>query len=248
MPTCPRIALVQMFPFSNFISIEDSKGKVCGELPWEIVHHEIFPLLTQERQAKILRVVEGRCFSTAIVLENIYDRGNASAVMRSAEALGYSLFHSIEPHEKFKESQRTTAGADKWVELTRWKTTNECVNELKKLGKQIVVTSLQSNSKPIADIDFTKPTALVLGNEKDGASSEIIEAADHCVILPMTGFTQSYNISVAGALCFYHIYQRRLAQLGRPGDLSDLQQKILATHYALRTIPSSMDILRRKLP
>jgi tRNA (guanosine-2'-O-)-methyltransferase len=236
-----------LFPFSQKYQALDSKGKILGEIPWDEVYQEIFPLLTEDRQAKINKVIKERSFSTLVVLENIYDRGNASAVMRSAEALGYTLFNSIEPGEKFKESQRTTAGADKWVELTRWKDSKSCIQHIKNQNVQLVVTSLQPQSKPISEVDFSKPTALVLGNEKEGASPEMIAAADHCVILPMVGFTQSYNISVAGALCFYHIFQDRMRRLGKAGDLSDQQQKILAAEYALRTIPSAQDILKRKL-
>ena len=236
-----------MFPFSDNIEVLDDAGRVRGVMASTEVYQEIFPLLTPERQAKIQHVIEGRTFNINVVLENIYDRGNASAVMRSAEALGLVQVHAIEPGTKFKESQRTTAGADKWVELQRWKETASCVAELKRQGKQIIVTSLQANSKHISEVDFTKPSALVLGNEKDGASEEIIKAADVCVVLPMVGFTQSYNISVAGALCFYHIYSDRMRRQGFHGDLTDSQKQILSAHYALRTIPSAMDILQRAL-
>jgi tRNA (guanosine-2'-O-)-methyltransferase len=236
-----------MFPFSQDIEVHDDAGRSQGTLSARAVYEEIFPLLTPERQSKIQHVVQGRTFNVSVVLENIYDRGNASAVMRSAEALGLVQVHSIEPGTKFKESQRTTAGADKWVELQRWKDTSACVSELKRQGKQIIVTSLQPDSKPIQDVDFTKPSALVLGNEKDGASAEMIQSADVCVVLPMVGFTQSYNISVAGALCFYHIYADRMRRQAFHGDLTSEQKEILSAYYALRTIPSGMDILRRKL-
>ena len=101
--------------------------------------------------------------------------------------------------------------------------------------------------KPIAEVDFTKPTALVLGNEKDGASREMIEAADHRIIIPMNGFVQSFNISVAGALSLYHIYQQRLMKLGTNADLSFEEKNILKAIYYLRTLDSSVDVLERVL-
>jgi len=205
---------------------------------------KIWNLLTPERRQRIEQVVGSRCFSNVVVLENIYDRGNASAVMRSAEAFGFGRVHMIELGEKFKESQRTTAGADKWVEIQKWKSTKTCVDELKSQGKQIVVTHLSADSKPIADIDFTRPTALVLGNEKEGISQEMITAADHRVIVPMEGFVQSFNISVAGALCFYQMYIQRRSLLGRQGDLSEDEQKLLKAVYAMRTLDSAVDILK----
>ena len=228
-----------MFPFSDQIQL----GKDLA-IRADLAHDQIEKLLTSERVKKIHNVVDNRTFHVVAVLENIYDRGNASAVMRSAEALGISFVHSIEPGEKFKESQRTTAGADKWVELKRWKSSAECIAELKKQKKQIVVTHLDSRSIPIHEVDFTKPTAIVLGNEKDGVSKEMIEAADARVILPMVGFVQSYNISVAGALCFYHIYMDRMRRQEHHGDLSENEKMILRAYYYMRTQPSSEEILK----
>jgi tRNA (guanosine-2'-O-)-methyltransferase len=176
-------------------------------------------------------------------MENIYDRGNISAVMRSAEALGLGQVHLIELGEKFRESQRTTAGADKWVEVKKWKSTADCVRELKAQGKQIVVTHLDATSKPIAEVDFSKPSALVLGNEKDGVSREMIEAADHRVVIPMEGFVQSYNISVAGALCFYQMYLSHKSKTGRAGDLNETEKDILKAVYAARTLDSTKQVL-----
>lgn len=227
-----------MFPFSDKIVLGNKKEISASE-----VVDRLGPLLTTERRQKIDQVLENRCFSNVVVLENIYDRGNASAVMRSAEAFGLTFVHMIELNEAFKESQRTTAGADKWIELKKWKSTAACVQELKKQGKQIVVTHLDATSKPIAEVDFSRPTALVLGNEKDGISLEMAEAADHRVLLPMVGFVQSYNISVAAALCFYHIYLDRMQRRGQQGDLSPEQKQILKAHYYLRTQPSGEDIL-----
>ena len=84
---------------------------------------------------------------------------------------------------------------------------------------------------------------MVLGNEKDGVSQEMLEAADERVIFPMPGFVQSFNISVAGALCLYQIYQSRLQKLGRNEDVTPEQIEILKAHYAIRTQDSSVDIL-----
>jgi tRNA (guanosine-2'-O-)-methyltransferase len=231
------------FPFNESISMPAS-GKKTEAYPYAFVLEKIWPLLTEERRQKIQSVVSCRTFDISIVLENIYDRGNASAVMRSSEAFGFAQMDAIEPSDQFKESQRTTAGADKWIELRRWKTVKDCVDQIKKEKKQIVVTHLSASSKPISEIDFTKPTALVLGNEKNGASSEIIEAADHTVILPMVGFVQSFNISVAGALCAYHMFEQRKNKQDMVLDFKE--QEILKAIYALRTQPSGEDILREE--
>lgn len=227
-----------MFPHSANIP-------VTGDLSVnsELVVKHIGPLLTAERRQKIDRVVAGRNFESAVVLESIYDRGNISAVMRTAEGLGFANFHVIETSEKFKESQRVTQGADKWVEVKKWQNTKDCVKALKDQGYRICVTTLDA-SKPLADIDFSGKTALVLGNEKDGASAEMMAAADERIIIPMPGFVQSFNISVAGALCLYHILRDRTERRGRNADLTDTEQEILKAVYYMRTQDSAVDFLR----
>lgn len=216
------------------------------EISSELVVQTLFGILTPERQQKIEKVLQERCFDCCVVLENIYDRGNASAVMRSQEAFGFAQTHIIEMGEKFKESQRTTAGADKWLEVTKWKNTTDCVKQLKQQGYKIAVTYLDASSKPIEQVDFSKPTALVMGNEKEGISKDMLQLADEKVILPMVGFVQSYNISVAAALCFYQMYLDRVKRLGRSGDLNEQQKMILKAQYTLRTLDSGIDILKQK--
>ncbi len=223
-----------MFPYGPEIAINAHL-----KVHYKLVLEKIGPMLTPERLEKIQRIAQLRNFDTAVVLESIYDRGNISAVMRSGEGLGFANFHVIETQEKFKESQRVTQGADKWVETKKWKSTRECIQSLKSQGYKICVTHLDATSKPLHDIDFTGKTALVLGNEKSGVSQEMIEAADHRVIIPMTGFVQSFNISVAGALSLYHISQDRLKKLGSHVSLSEEEQGILKAYYYLRTQDSA---------
>lgn len=231
-----------MFPLSEKIDLFQGQLSVSYQ---DVLTH-VFPLLTESRQQKISQVVQDRCFQIPVVLEGIYDRGNISAVMRSAEGLGFGAFHVIETFEKFKEANRVTQGADKWLEVKKWKTTRECVAELKKNKIRICVTSLEA-SKPLQDIDFSTPLALVLGNEKSGVSAEMLEAADERVILPMPGFVQSFNISIAGAISLYHIWLSRQTKLGKNADLSEKQQQILMAHYAMRTLDSAESILKNKL-
>ncbi len=226
-----------MFPLKN--PIEYKSGHFSDV---RLIEEKIWPLLTPERQQKIERVAAGRCFDISVVLEGIYDRGNISAVMRTAEGLGFSNFHIIETFEKFKNANRVTQGADKWVEAKKWKSTAEAIKYFKDNKIRICVTSLES-SKPIHEIDFSTPLALVLGNEKSGASQEIMEAADERVIIPMPGFVQSFNISVAGALSLYQIYQSRLQKLGKNEDVTAEQIRILKAQYALRTLDSAEAIL-----
>lgn len=230
-----------MFPLSEKIEYKPNHFATVQQ-----ILEYVYPILTSERKQKIERVAAGRCFEVSVVLEGIYDRGNISAVMRTAEGLGFADFHIIEKFEKFKEANRVTQGADKWVEVKKWKSTKEYIDFAKKNNVRICVTSLES-SKPLHEIDFSTPIALVLGNEKDGASKEILDAADERVIIPMPGFVQSFNISVAGALCLYQISQDRLKRLGQNADVTPAQVEILKAQYALRTLDSAEQILDRVL-
>jgi tRNA (guanosine-2'-O-)-methyltransferase len=227
-----------MFPYGPDITV-NAKLKVN----YQLVLEKIGALLTPERFQKIEKVVAQRNFDTAVVLESIYDRGNVSAVMRSAEGLGFGNFHIIETGEKFKESQRVTQGADKWVEVQKWKSTADCVQKLKEQGYKIYVTHLDARSKPLSEVDFTGKTAFVLGNEKSGVSPEMVAAADETVIIPMTGFVQSFNISVAGALGLYHINQDRTKKLGTNASLTEQEMAILKAHYCMRTQDSAYELL-----
>jgi tRNA (guanosine-2'-O-)-methyltransferase len=228
-----------MFPYGTELEISTHL-----KVHYKLVLEKLGPLLTADRKEKIQRVVSQRNFDTAVVLESIYDRGNISAVMRSAEGLGFGNFHVIETQEKFKESARVTQGADKWVETKKWKTTTDCVKHLKQNGYKICVTHLDATSKPLHEIDFSGKVALVLGNEKNGVSPEMVAAADERIIIPMSGFVQSFNISVAGALSLYHISQDRLKKNGSNASLNEEEQAVLRAHYYLRTQDSGYEYLQ----
>ncbi len=234
-----------MFPFST--KLKCNQGFIVDHRD---VLEKIGPSLTPDRLTKIKKVVAQRNFNSAVVLENIYDLGNASAVMRSAEGFGFVNFHVIEGLEKFKEGNRTSAGASKWIETTRWKSTEACVAALKSQGKKIIVTHLDEQARPIEEIDFSEPCALVLGNENEGCSKEMLAAADHRVILPMVGFVQSYNISVAAALSFYAMFrQQGISEKFSKNKsfLSEQEQAILTAEYILRTQDSSEAVLKQLL-
>lgn len=164
--------------------------------------------VTPERFEKIQKVASQRLPQMAVVLEDIYDRGNASAVMRSAEAFGFYQMHMIERQEKFKESKRVTQGAHKWLHIKKWDSTLRCIEALKAEGRKIYVTHLDPKARPLDQVPTESPFALCFGNEKDGATPELLKLADETVFIPMRGFVQSFNISVAAAISFYDVQKR----------------------------------------
>ena len=156
--------------------------------------------------------------------------------------MGFKNVHLIELGEKFKEANRVTAGADKWLDVVRWKDTRSCVLSLKEQGYQVLATHLDARAKPLSDMDLTKPTAIVFGNEKDGISAEMQALADQTVILPMRGFVQSYNISVAAAIAFQTISRAR-DRAEMAGSLSETERRILEAHFCLRTLDNPARLL-----
>ena len=113
--------------------------------------------------------------------------------------------------------------------------TRECVTELKRQGFQVIATHLDERAVPLSSVDVTRPTAIVYGNERDGISKEMIELCDQTVIIPMQGFVQSFNISVAAAISLYHISRERELKLGVRGDLNDVEKAILKAEFSLRS-------------
>ena len=189
--------------------------------------------VTPERFLKIQEIVRYRDKNLVTVMENIYDRGNTSAVMRSAEAFGFHLFHHIIlENDSFKEANRVTQGAEKWLVQYRHKKTKDCLESLKGQGYRIYVTDLKGG-RPIDEFCFDVPVALCFGNEKTGASEELIEQAHERIYVPMKGFVQSFNISVAAALCFQYINEKH--REGKMSLLSDSERQCLTALYLYRS-------------
>lgn len=210
------------------------------------------PYLTEARRARIEAVLAERTYTVAPVVEGLINTGNVSAVMRTAEALGFQAFHIIthEDHDegvRYKTSERTTQGADKWLDVWRWPSPQDCVKHLKAQGCEVVVTHLDARAVPISEIDFTRQTALVFGNERDGTSEAMLALADRTCVVPMAGFTQSFNISVAAAVCLYHAHRDRLARQGFHGDLTEAQREMLRAVFFLKSVRSARQILERAI-
>ena len=210
----------------NTIDLED-KTFSCADVI-ELLREQVTP----ERLDRIEGVINNRNKNLITVMENIYDRGNTSAVMRSAEAFGFHNFHQVVEIDTFKESKRVTQGADKWLVQKHWETTQDCVTHLKDNGYKVYVTHLEGG-KPIDKVSFAEPVALCFGSEKNGASPLLTELADERVYIPMQGFVQSFNISVAAALCFQHVHKEHKS-LNLP-SLSDIERQQLMALYLYRS-------------
>jgi len=211
------------------------------------VEQALAPLLSDERKTRIEEVLTGRTYQIVPVVEGLVNTGNVSAVMRTAEGLGFQPFHVIRNEAKFKKSVRTSQGAHKWLDVHLWDSTPECVSDLKKKGYQVVVTHLDDSAIPLSNIDLTIPTALVFGNEKFGVSEEMLRGADYTAILPSPGFVQSYNISVAAAMTLFAAHDQRTRRFGHSGDLSEEDKQRLRADFYMRSVGHAEEVLKRHL-
>lgn len=215
-------------------------------LPVETIIENLEPHMTADRVQRLREVVEQRSLHLIPVLENIYDRGNVSAVMRSSEAFGFLRMYLVDqPGAKFKAANRVTRGAEKWLDVKSFTDPHSTVKSLKNEGYQIWATDLNTQYA-IGDIDWSKPTAVVLGNEKDGVSPEMLKLVDGRFRIPMLGFSQSFNISVAASLLFYHVHLEA-KKIGDRAKLTPEQKQQVLANYCLRCFDNPENILRAKL-
>jgi tRNA (guanosine-2'-O-)-methyltransferase len=206
------------------------------------------PFMTERRLERIREVVAERTRTVVPVVEGLVNTGNVSAVMRSAEALGYQDLHVVKgENERYKHSQRTAQGAQHWLDVWRWEGAAGCVDHFHDRGYRVVAMHLDDRAVPIGEVDFTAPTAMVFGNEAEGVSERMRAAADATVVIPLAGFTESFNVSVAAALGLYHAQQDRLRRQGRHADLTDAEQQRLVARFCLRSVSNARQILARKL-
>lgn len=191
-------------------------------------------ILSPERKGRIENVLSSRSETVATVVEGVLNTGNVSAVMRTAEALGFHLFHVITNSQPFKQSTRTTQGAHKWLDIREWDSAVACAMYLKDRGYRIVVMHLDEAAEPIESVDFREKTVLIFGNELSGVTEKMRELADSTCVLPVTGFVQSFNISVAAAIALQTAFRMRVDALGQNGDLTQDQLQRLRAIYFLR--------------
>jgi tRNA (guanosine-2'-O-)-methyltransferase len=180
---------------------------------------------TDRRINKIRSVIESRQTSLTVVLENIHDQHNVSAILRTCDAAGIpkvSLLYNIESFPKI--GKKSSASAFKWVEREKYKSVEECYNNLRKEGFKIYASHVSDDSKDIYDLDFTGSTAIVMGNENRGISEGATRLADERFVIPMYGMVQSLNVSVSAAITIYEaLRQRKLKGMYKKSDLSDQQ-------------------------
>ena len=165
-------------------------------------------ILTDNRKAKFLKVLENRTKHFTVVVEDVFQMHNASAVMRSCEVFGIQELNVIEERYGKSIDKEIAMGAQKWVDINKFDNVSHCIETLKNQGYQIIATTPHENDCLLDDFDISKPCALFFGTERDGLSEEVLQKADGFLKIPMAGFTESLNISVSAAIIIQNLTNR----------------------------------------
>ncbi len=193
--------------------------------------------MTEERSNRLLEVLSKRQTNLTVVIENVEDPHNISAVMRTCDAVGiqdiYILTTKIPKHERF--GFKSSSSANKWLTIHQYDNATLLIADLRKKYNKIYTTHLSADAVSLYDIDFTDSVALVFGNEKKGVSDEIRAMADGNFIIPQIGMIKSLNISVACAVSIYEAYrQKNEAGHYDNNSLSSERQTLLKEEWGLQ--------------
>lgn len=165
----------------------------------------------ERRKNKIMKVLAQRQPDLTLVMENIHDPHNVSAMLRSADAVGIHEVNLVYSTQKFPRiGSKSSSSANKWIQRRKFAGIQACYDTLRSEGYQILATRLDDSAKGLYEFDLTRPTAFVFGNEHAGVTDEAARRADATLYIPMMGMIQSLNVSVACAVTIYEALRQRL--------------------------------------
>ena len=167
---------------------------------------------TSRRRQRLRHVLERRQDDVTVVLDNVHDAHNASAVLRSADGFGIgriALLYTDNPMPVLPDG--VSGFTRRWLQIDSYDDPPTCIGALRARGERIIATHLQEDTTSQLEVDWTGPVALILGNEHQGCTPEMRAAADATVAIPMLGMAQSFNVSVAGAIILAELYRQRAA-------------------------------------
>lgn len=204
--------------------------------------------VTEKRKNTFKNILLNRTRHFTVVLEDIFQQHNSSAVIRSCDVFGIQDIHIIENKYHSKVSRHVAKGSQKWLNLINYKAdknnTKDCLTRLKNEGYQIIATSPHNNTCTLHDLDISKKSAFIFGVEKSGVSEEVLINSDEILTIPMVGFTESLNISVAAAIILENL-TNKLRNSNYPWRLSEKEQEILYANWLEKSIKNVDEIKNR---
>lgn len=203
--------------------------------------------ISEHRKELFDSIICERTKHLTVVLEDIFQPQNASAVLRSCDVFGIQDVHIIENKNEYNVNPRVVHGASKWINLHKYNQTQsntlDCITQLKNKGYKIYGTTPHTNDCLIEDLPINNKIALMFGTEMTGLSDIAMKNVDGFVKIPMYGFTESLNISVSASICLYEI-SKRLKQSSINWQLTDNEQTEQLIDWAMKTIKSSELIVK----
>ena len=200
------------------------------------LYEELTTFMSDNKRQLFDRLAPMRTRHIAVVLEDIYQSHNASAVLRSCDCFGVQDVHVVENRNAFNPAGDVAVGSSKWVDYYKHATIGDAYRHLHDKGYRIVATLPHEKDTLIGDLDLSQPTALVFGTELTGLTSEAVAGADAYVKIPMYGFTESFNISVSAALCLFSTTERMRSNPTIPWQLSEDELLSLKLNWCLQVI------------
>jgi len=165
--------------------------------------------MTPERLERINAMLDKRQPDLTVCMEGLHKAHNLAAVVRTCDAIGISDVHAVWKSDEAEVRGGSAAGSQNWIDVHNYNKTADAITALKAQGMQVLVTNLSDTAVDFREIDYTKPTAIILGQEKFGASKVALELADQDIVIPMVGMVQSLNVSVACSVVLYEAQRQR---------------------------------------
>ena len=200
--------------------------------------------LTPERKARFDAVLPHRTKHFTVATEDVYQLHNTSAVIRSCDVFGIQEVHIVEERNSKRIDREIAMGSQKWVDLQRFHSVADCIQNLKGNGYQIVATTPHENDQVLADFDINKKSCFFFGRETEGLSQEVLDAADCFLKIPMVGFTESLNISVSAAIILQDV-TNKLRKSDVKWQLSGEEQLEKRLDWISKTLKSYDKIVER---
>ena len=210
----------------------------------ERLYEEMSAFFSDNKRELFDRLVQNRTRHIAVVLEDVYQSHNASAVLRSCDCFGVQDVHVVESHNAFNPAEDVAVGSGKWVDYYKHPSILETYDSLRARGYRIVATLPHERDTMIGDLDIRQPVALVFGTELTGLTQEAIDHADAYVKIPMYGFTESFNISVCAALSLFSLTERMRSDPAIAWRLSPEEQTTLKLFWSMQVVRDGRKVMQ----
>lgn len=200
--------------------------------------------ITEERKQRFLEIISQRTNHFTVAMEDVFQMHNTSAVVRTCEVFGVQQAHSIEGRYGKRLDEKIAMGAQKWVDVFRYDDTQKCIDILREKGYQIVATTPHKDAYLLNNFDISKKSAFFFGTEKEGLSEKVLAQADTYLKIPMVGFTESLNISVAVAIVLQQLTDK-LRRSNIKWQLTDEERYSVLEQWTKISVRNVNDVIKR---